>query len=179
MITRSFVSSAPSFIFEPLDPAKHRREIFDCGVAALNDFLRARARKEMEAGISACFVLVPREKPEQIAGFYTLSSASILRTELTEALLKKLPRYTQIPATLLGRLARSLDFKGQQIGDRLMISALSRAVEGAKQVASWAVVTDPKDEKARHFYEAFGFKALTAERMFMSMQDIAAQLKAR
>jgi predicted GNAT family N-acyltransferase len=171
--------TASQFIIEPLDSANHRRETFDCGVAALNDFLRTRARKEMEADISACFVLVPQERPEQIAGFYTLSSASILRTELPEPLLKKLPRYTEMPATLLGRLARSLDFKGQQIGDRLMISALTRALEGAKQVASWAVVTDPKDEKARRFYGAFGFKPLTAERMFVSMKDVAAQLNAR
>jgi Mg2+ and Co2+ transporter CorA len=60
-----------------------------------------------------------------------------------------------------------------------MISALTRALEGAKQVASWAVVTDPKDEKARRFYGAFGFKPLTAERMFVSMKDVAAQLNAR
>ena len=118
--------SGTAFIIEPLDPAKHRREAFDCGVAALNDFLRTRARREMEADISASFVLVPKEKQEQIAGFYTLSSASILRTELPEALLKKLPRYNQMPATLLGRLARSLDFKGQGIGARLMMSAFPR-----------------------------------------------------
>ena len=173
------MASPPFFIIESLDPAKHRREVFDCGVGALNDFLRTRARKEMEADILVCFVIVPKEKPEQIAGFYTLSAASILRTELPEALLKKLPRYSEMPATLLGRLARSLEFKGQRIGDRLMISALSRAVEGAKQVASWAVVTDPKDEKARRFYEAFGFKPLTAERLFVPMKDVAAQLNAR
>jgi len=171
--------SGTAFIIEPLDPAKHRRESFKCEVEALNDFLQKRARKEMEADISACFVLVPQEKPEQIAGYYTLSSASILRTELPEALLKKLPRYTRMPATLLGRLARSLEFKGQHIGNRLMVSALSRAVEGARQVASWAVVTDPKDEKARSFYEEFGFKPLTAERMFVTMKDVAAQLNAR
>jgi GNAT superfamily N-acetyltransferase len=174
------MSSAPSFIIEPLDAAKHRRDAFDCGVAALNDFLRTRARKEMEADISACFVLVPQEKPEQITGFYTLSSASILRTELPEALLKKLPRYTRMPATLLGRLAHSLDFKGQGIGARLMISALSRAVHGSNQVAgSLAVVTDPKNEEARLFYEAFGFRPLTANRLFVLMKDAATQLNAQ
>src|SRR5438309_1581177 len=143
------MSSAAQFIVKALDPAKHRREAFDCGVEALNDFLRARARREMEAGTSACFVIVPESTPEQIAGFYTLSAAVIQRSELPEALVKKLPRYRELPATLLGRLARSLDFKGQGIGDRLMISALSRAVEGAREVASWAVVTDPKDQEAR------------------------------
>jgi len=172
--------TASQFIIEPLDPAKHRREAFDCGVAALNDFLRTRARREMEADISASFVLVPKEKQEQIAGFYTLSSASILRTELPEALLKKLPRYNQMPATLLGRLARSLDFKGQGIGARLMMSALSRAVHGSKQVAgSLVVVTDPKNEEARLFYESFGFRPLNDDRMFVLMKDAAAQLNAR
>jgi len=168
-----------SFVVEPLDPAKHRREAFDCGVVALNDFLRTRARKEMEAGMSACFVLVPESKPLQIAGYYTLSSATILRTALPDILVKRLPLYTELPATLLGRLARSLDFKGQGVGDRLMISALSRAVEGARHVASWAIVTDPKHEQARRFYESFGFRQLTGQRLFVPMKEVVGQLNAQ
>src|SRR6266568_2678554 len=173
------MSTTAEFIVEPLDPAKHKREAFDCGVAALNDFLRTRARKELEAGTSACFVLVPEPSPERIAGFYTLSAATIRRSELPEALVKKLPRYPELPATLLGRLARSLDFKGQRIGERLVVSALSRAVEGARQVASWAVVTDPKDEAARRFYESFGFRALTPYRLFLPMKEAAELLTVR
>ena len=167
------------FVIEPLDPAKHRREAFDCGVVALNEFLRTRARKEADAGMSACFVAVPRDEPSQIAGFYTLSAAIVQRTDLPDTLTKKLPRYRELPATLLGRLARSLDFKGQQVGDLLMVSALCRAVEGAKQVASWAVVTDPKDENARKFYEGFGFRSLTPERMFLPMTEAASLVSAR
>ena len=173
------MSAAAQFIVEALDPAKHRREAFECGVKALNDYLQTRARREMEAGTSACFVLVPQSAPERIAGFYTLSAAVIWRSELPEALLKKRPRYPDLPATLLGRLARSLEFKGQGIGDRLMMSALGRAVEGARQVASWAVVTDPKDNHARRFYESFGFRALTPERLFVPMKDAAELLTAR
>jgi ribosomal protein S18 acetylase RimI-like enzyme len=171
--------SAPPFIVEALDAAKHQREEFDCGVTELNDFLRTRARREMEAGTSVCFVLVPESTPERIAGFYTLSAATIRRCELPDALLKKLPRYIELPATLLGRLARSLEFKGQGIGDRLMISALSRAVGGARQVASWAVVTDPKDQDAQRFYESFGFRGLTSNRLFIPMKDVAEMLRTR
>ena len=98
------------FIVEPLNPAKHCREEFDCGVEALNDFLRLRARKEMEAGTSACFVMVPEDKLTVIAGYYTLSAATVLRTALPEPVTKKLPRYPELPATLLGRLARDLRF---------------------------------------------------------------------
>ncbi len=173
------MSGPGQFIVEPLDPSKHDREAFDCGVETLNEFLRSRARREMEAGTSACFVLVPQAQPEIIAGFYTLSAAVIRRTELPESLTKKLPRYPELPATLLGRLARSLGFIGQGIGDRLMMSALSRAVEGARQVASWAIVTDPKDATARRFYEGFGFRPLTAGRVFLPMKDAAEYLSAR
>lgn len=167
------------FLVEALDPAKHRREGFDCGAQALNEFLRTQARQEMESGTSVCFVMVPQTAPERIAGFYTLSAATIQRSDLPEALTKRLPRYRELPATLVGRLARSLDFKGQGIGGRLMMSALSRAVEGARQVASWAVVTDPKDEAARRFYESFGFRPLTPERLFIPMKEAAKQLSAR
>jgi predicted GNAT family N-acyltransferase len=170
---------AAQFIVEALNPSKHRREAFDCGVEALNEFLRTRAGREMEAGTSACFAMVPQSTPTQIAGFYTLSAATIRRAELPEALLKRLPRYPELPATLLGRLARSLEWKGQGLGDRLMLSALTRTAAAAQEVASWAVVTDPKDQQARRFYESFGFRALTAERLFVPMKEVVAQLSAR
>ncbi|NLT70748.1 MAG: GNAT family N-acetyltransferase [Verrucomicrobiaceae bacterium] len=166
------------FLIEPLDPTKHRREGFDCGVAALNDFLRLRARKEMEMGTSACFVLVPELDPETIAGFYTLSAATLVRTALPEALTKKLPRYRELPATLLGRLARDVSFRGQGIGDRLIASALRRAVDAARDIASWAILTDPKDEAAHAFYESFGFQPLTETRQFLPMSTAAKWLSA-
>lgn len=159
------------YIVEILNAAKHRRDAFDCGVEVLNDFLRTRARKEMETGTSACFVIVPANDPRQVAGYYTLSAATISRTALPESVTKKLPRYTDFPATLLGRLARNLQFKGQRIGDRLLASALHRAVAASKEVASWAVVTDPKDDRARKFYESFGFQSLSADRQFLTMKQ--------
>lgn len=167
------MKNALPFIIEPLDPAKHRREEFACGVEALDGYLRTRARKEMDAGVAVCFVAVPEDEPERIAGYYTLSAASIRRADLAdEKLLKKLPRYPDFPATLLGRLARSLDFKGQGLGDRLMISAMARAEAGAREVASWALVTDPKDEAAADFYAGFGFITLAGTRMMMPMSNI-------
>ncbi len=163
------MSNEAHFLIEALAPAKHRRGDFDCGVAALNEFLRSRARRETDAGTSACFVLVPESDPGTVAGYYTLSAATIHRTVLPESAIKKLPRYHELPATLLGRLARDRRFKGQQIGARLMASAIHRAVGASREVASWAIVTDPKDEKARAFYESFGFRNLTADRQFLPM----------
>lgn len=145
---------------------------------ALDDYLKKRARKEMDAGLAVCFVAVPENDPGCIAGFYTLSAANILITALPEAATKKLPRYGEFPATLLGRLARSTAFKGQGLGDRLMMSAFARAAHAAEEVASRAIVTDPKDDSARRFYEAFGFSELGANRLFVTMRQVKSLLSA-
>lgn len=167
-----------TFIVEALNPAKHRRDEFDCGVAVLNEFLRSRARKEMDSGTSACFVMVPETDPGKIVGYYTLSAATIIRSALPEPMLKKLPRYAEMPATLLGRLARDVGSKGQRIGDRLMVSMIQRAVQASKEVASLAIITDPKDAKAKAFYENFGFQPLTENRMFLTMKQAETLLSA-
>ena len=166
------------FLIEPFNPAKHRREDFDCGVAALNDFLKSRARKEMAAGASACFVILPEEAPDCIAGYYTLSATIIVRTDLPDSVTKKLPRYTEMPATLLGRLARDLRFQKLGIGNRLMASVLFRSVAVSQEVASWAIVTDPKDDAARKFYESFGFQPLTDHRLYITMKQASEWLNA-
>lgn len=103
------------FKIQSLDPAVHKREVFDCGVPVLNDFLRTRARKEMQAGTSVCFVLVTEMQPERILGYYTLSATSIVAADLLEPVRRKLPRYGTFPATLLRRLARDVSVKGQRI----------------------------------------------------------------
>lgn len=167
------MTEVQQFKVEPLDPAKHRREDFDCGVSALNDFLRQRARKEMEQGTSACFVIVPESDPQTIAGYYTLSASVVFRSALPEAIIKKLPKYQEFPATLLGRLARDLRFRGFGLGDRLMASVLYRAVFTSREVASWAIVTDPKDDMARDFYASFGFRELTETRQFLTIAAAA------
>ena len=53
----------------------------------------------------------------RIAGFYTLSAEIIPSDDLAPELLNRLqlPRYTNFPATLLGRLARDQSFKAQGV----------------------------------------------------------------
>jgi len=160
------------FRVEILDPAVHRRDEFACESPALTGFLRTRARKEARSRTSACFVLVPEADPGQIAGYYTLSATSIKLENLPVELTRKLPRYPRLPATLLGRLARALAFKGQGIGDLLMVDALKRSYENSSVIGSVAVVVDPKDEPAAQFYGTFGFQPLDEHKMFLPMKAV-------
>jgi len=171
------MSDAAKYRIERLDPAKHRREEFRCESPELTAFLQKRARKEMDARTSACFVLVPLDEPGRIAGFYTLSSAEISAATLPEPFTKPLPRYPQMPATLLGRLARDEAFRGQGIGDRLLEDALARALAGSVEVAAIGVITDPKDDRAARFYAEFGFQRLPGGRMFLPMAEIVRLLE--
>jgi GNAT superfamily N-acetyltransferase len=163
--------SAP-YLVEPLSAAKHRRNEFSCESPELTEFLRTRARKEMQARASACFVLVAEADPGRIVGYYTLSQTAVVTQQLPEAVTKRLPRYPQLGATLIGRLARDLAWKGKAVGRLLLIDALRRCVRHSAEVGAVVMVTDPKDDKARAFYESHGFLALDERRMFIPMNEL-------
>ncbi len=143
-------------------------------------YIQQQASQEIKKRVAAVFVLTP--DGQTIAGFYTLSQYAVDAGEVPERLRKELglPKYPQIPATLLGRLARSLEFRGQGIGELLLMAALKQALGLSKTVASAAVVTDAKDESAKRFYKKYGFIELPdpANRMFLPMTTIDQLFKA-
>lgn len=155
---------------------RHDRAGFGCGEASLDDYLKTKARKEHDLGFSAAFVMTPRDAPSVIAGYYTLSALSVEVTGVPEPLRKRFPRYPVVPVTLLGRLARSLAFAGQGVGELLLMDALHRAQRAADSVGSHAVVVDPLDDRAKAFYETYGFLPLAGEtrRLMLPMATIRA-----
>lgn len=161
------------FRFEPLDK-KHDRAAFLCEHGRLNRYLKEQASQEIRKRVSAVYVLTPDGR--RIAGYYTLSQYSVDAGELPAETARKLhvPKYDKLPATLLGRLARSLEFKGMGIGEILLMGALRRALEHSRNIASLAVVVDAKDEHARTFYEAYGFLDLPGhpKRLFIPMRTV-------
>ena len=110
-----------------------------------------------------------------VLGYYTLSASVLTLADLPDDLARKLPRYPQLPVTLLGRLAVDQATKGQGLGEHLLLDALNRSLTHADQIAAMAVVVDAKDESAASFYRRFGFIALQAEpsRLFLPMRLVA------
>ncbi|MGA9642804.1 MAG: GNAT family N-acetyltransferase [Terriglobales bacterium] len=160
--------------FEPLDKKVHDRAAFSCEHEALNVYLKQTASQEVQKRVAAVYVLTPDGKT--IAGYYTLSQYTIEAGELPDEAVQRLrlPRYDKLPATLLGRLARSKEFKGTGLGEILLMGALEKALHHSRNIASLAVVVDAKDEKARSFYLSYGFVDLPdhPHRLFMLMQTI-------
>ena len=139
------------------------RATFSCGEDALDRYLRERARREMEQRIAAVRVLYDG-KENRLAGYYTLSAVAIERGDLPSAFTHRVAKYRVYPATLIGRLAVDREYQGQRLGGRLLLDALARALDASRQVASFAIITDAKDEDAQSFYEHYGFQLLPTER---------------
>lgn len=169
---------SPAYIIKLLSASNHRRNEFSCEEPELTEFLRHRALLEMEARASACYVMAPKDDSGRVAGFFTLSAATISLARLPAELPAQLPTYPNLPATLLGRLARDLEFRGTGVGKLLLVGALRRALGTARPVGSVAVVTDPKGPKAEDFYRDYGFRSLGGgRRMFLTMQEIVRWLE--
>ena len=113
---------------------------------------------------------------EKLAGFYTLTQDNIVSEDLPPELIGQLnlPRYERIGATLLGRLARDLTYRGMGVGELLLVDALKRSLAMSRQIASAAVVVDAKDEKAQKFYQDFGFIPFpeSRKRLFLPMVTV-------
>lgn len=151
---------------------KHDRAAFSCGVEALDRYLQERAGQDVSRRVAAVFVISP--DGTTIAGFYTLSAHLVNLADLPENVAKKLPRYPNVPATLLGRLAVSENFRGRGIGELLLLDALQRALGNTREVASAVVVVDAKGERARGFYLRHDFIPLPTQpnRLFYPMKTI-------
>jgi predicted GNAT family N-acyltransferase len=153
---------------------EHARQTFACGRPELDRYLQQQARQDAEKRVAAAFVLL-QPPATQVLGYYTLSASTLSASEVPPELARKLPRYPQLPVTLLGRLAVDQALKGQGMGQFLLMDALHRSLQAAATIAAMAVLVDAKDALADAFYRHFGFIPLnlSADRLFLPMATIA------
>lgn len=135
---------------------------FACGEKALDEYLQRYASQDIKRGVARVFVASPKDQPQVVAGYYTLSAASIAAQTLPEQWRKRLPRYP-VPVALLGRLAVSQHCQGRGLGAILLADACKRVVAASETLAVAAMVVDAKSPQAGAFYQHFGFIELPGE----------------
>lgn len=146
------------FVIEAL-AGRHDRARFDCGAEPLDRYIRQQASQDSRRRMARVFVAVP-EGGDEVAGFYTLSAGSIERVSLPPEAAKRLPHYP-VPVAVIGRLAVDRRWLGRGLGKALLADALQRVARASEALAVYAVVVDAKDERAKNFYEKFGFAPLS------------------
>lgn len=125
---------------------------FSCREEKLDSYLLEQAGQDIRRRIASCYLARLEEK---VIGYYTLSSTAFVPSELPEKIARKLPSYPHIPAVLLGRLAVEKTFQGKRVGEFLLVDAIQRVMRS--EIAAYAVIVKAKNERARSFYQHFGF----------------------
>ena len=133
----------------------HRRDGFDCGETALNQFLSHLAGQRQRRGFGKTYVALA-EDDATIIGLVTVSAGQVVTAQFPSAL--KLPRYP-VPVLRIGRLAVDRRYQGRGLGNGLLGFALNLARDWSAHVGLYGVAVEAKHDQARAFYLRLGFLA--------------------
>lgn len=132
---------------------EHNRSQFDCGVPALNDFLKQFAFQNQKKDGSRTYVAT---RENRVIGYYTLAYSSVGVDDAPPMVRAGLGRYP-IPVLLMARLAVDLSEKGTGLGKGLLRDAILKVPQAAEIAGLRAMLVHAKDDSAKAFYEKFGF----------------------
>jgi GNAT superfamily N-acetyltransferase len=170
-----------SYVIEPLDPSKHDRAAFSCGVAQVDNYFRNSAGKLARAGNVRVHVMTDRQGA--LIGFHALNAHAIHYGELPRKLARDRPGHGQIPAAFISMIGVDQARQGHGFGGDLLVDALRRIARAADQLGIRVVLLDVLDcgdpakvEQRRKLYRSYGFEALPSNpmRMFLPVADVRA-----
>lgn len=149
---------------------------FDCGVPALDEWLKRFALSDQRAGVSVTYVL---ERDTQIVGFYTLAPHTIEPGEAPGRLGAGLSHQRPIPVILLARLVLGRFVQGIGLGGDFLKDALARCAAAADDIGGRAVLVHAKDAEAARFYETYGFVSFeqNPNHQHVLMKDLRASIR--
>ena len=149
-------------------------ESFDCGQAALNQFLQRYALVNQKAHSAQTYVCC---LGTQVVGFYSLSVGSVDVADAPTRVAKGLARYP-VPVMILARLAVSLDHQGKGLGRALLKDALLRTAQAADIAGIRCLVVHAKDDTARQWYASWEFESSQTDgyHLYLLLKDIKAML---
>ena len=133
--------------------AVHILSEFDCGEASLDDWLKRRALVNQASGASRTFVVA--DENNQVRGYYALAAGAVAHQLATGSVKRNMP--DPIPVLVLARLAVDRHAQGIKLGAGLLRDAVNRAGLVAQNAGVRALVVHALHEKARGFYENYGF----------------------
>jgi GNAT superfamily N-acetyltransferase len=156
--------------------AEHRVEDFHCGVEELDAWLKQRALKNQQSGVSRTFVIC---KDMRVIGYYSLASAQLHRAIALAKLRRNMPE--EIPAALIGRLAVDRTYQGRGLGADLVFDAVRHIAGAADHLGVRLILIHAISEAACAFYEKLGVERSPVERwtLMTTVADALAALEGR
>lgn len=151
--------SPPRAATERFDPSRHDTSQFQSGSQALDHWLVRYAGQSERRDAARTFVITDAGV---VISYYALLVGELDHGQATERTRKGMSRHYPIPVAILARLAVDHRYQHRGLGATLLHDALRRVTLASEQLAVRAVVVHAIDDPAAHFYEHFGFRALSA-----------------
>lgn len=171
----------PPNIIEPLDPERHDRAAFSCGVEQVDNFFKRTANKLTQAGNLRAFVLTSPNT--ELIGFYALNAHAIDYDALPAKYARARPRHGYIPACYISIIGVDEKFAGNGFGGDLLIDALERISRASDEIGIAVVVLDVLNcgnseliNKRLRLYKSYGFMPLPSNelRLFLPIATVRA-----
>lgn len=148
---------------------------FRSGQAALDDWLKRRARANQISGASRTFV-VCEDAPEarRVIAYYALASGVVAVEAAPGRFRRNMPN--PIPVAVLGRLAVDRAWQGRGLGRALVRDAALRVAQAANAIGIRGILVHAISEEAKAFYLALGFDVSPMEAMtlMVTLGDVRA-----
>lgn len=130
----------------------HDLSHFRCGEPVLDEWLKRRALQNEEGGASRTYVVC---SGKQVVGYYALASGAVAHTGAPGRIKRNMP--DPVPMMVIGRLATDSRFQGRGIGPALLSDAVLRTMQAAQIAGIRAILVHAISERAKRFYEKWGF----------------------
>ena len=154
--------------------ATDRVDTFDCGQAALNQFLQRHALVNQKANAAQTYVCC---QGNRVAGFYSLAVGSVDPKIAPSRVVKGLARHP-VPVMILARLAVDREHQRKGLGRALLKDALLRTAQAADIAGIRCLLVNAKDDAARQWYESWEFEPSPTDpyHLFLMLKDLKSLL---
>jgi GNAT superfamily N-acetyltransferase len=152
--------------FTPPEPLTERHDLadFDCGTAALDDWLKRRALNHQLSDATRTFVIC---LDERVVGYYALASGAISTQSVAGSFRRNIP--DPIPVVILTRLVLDRACQGRGLGRALFRDAALRVMQAADTIGIRGIIVHAISLPAKDFYLALGFDVSPIEPMTLTI----------
>ena len=154
--------------------AKDQVDAFDCGQAALNQFLERYALVNQKANSAQTYVCC---HGDVVVGFYSLAVGSVDPEAAPSSVMKGLACHP-VPVILLTRLSVDKAHRRKGLGQALLKDALLRTAQAADIAGIRCLLVHAKDDAARQWYESWEFEPSPTDpyHLFLMLKDLKSML---
>jgi GNAT superfamily N-acetyltransferase len=146
--------------------ALHQVDDFECGEVVLDDWLKRRALANQSSGASRTFVVADQDG--RVCGYYAMAAGAVSHQLATSGVRRNMP--DPVPVMVLARLAVDRMAQGQHLGASLLQDAVNRTVAVSQSAGVRALLVHALHDKAKQFYEHYGFQPSPAHPMTLMMR---------